>query len=103
MLSNCAYHLAYLFTRLVIQKRYSALSMVPQPKDALQGLQMVRYFLGLRKEKPAFDRFSYVEKFDYWAPFWGIAMMGGSGLVCCSPYRSPTCCRERSSSGAHDS
>jgi cytochrome b subunit of formate dehydrogenase len=81
MLSNCTYHVAYLFTRIMIQKRYSALSMVPQPKDALQALQMVRYFLGLRKEKPAFDRFSYVEKFDYWAVFWGIAMMGGSGLV----------------------
>src|SRR5574341_1504477 len=81
MLSNCTYHLAYLFTRIVIQKRYSALSMVPQPKDALQALQMVRYFLGLTKEKPAFDRYSYLEKFDYWAVFWGIAMMGGSGLV----------------------
>ena len=81
MLSNCTYHLAYLFTRIVIQKRYNALSMVPQPKDALQALQMVRYFLGLKKEKPAFDRFSYLEKFDYWAVFWGIAMMGGSGLV----------------------
>ena len=81
MLSNCAYHLTYLFTRIVAQKRYSAFAMVPQPRDALQALQMVRYFLGLTKEKPAFDRFSYLEKFDYWAVFWGIAMMGGSGLV----------------------
>lgn len=81
MLSNCAYHLAYLFTRIVVQKRYSAFAMVPRPKDALDGLQMVRYFLGLTKEKPAFDRFSYLEKFDYWAIFWGIPMMGGSGLV----------------------
>jgi len=81
MLSNCTYHLAYLFTRIVVQKRFNAFSMVPQPRDALQALQMVRYFLGLTKEKPAFDRFSYLEKFDYWAVFWGIAMMGGSGLI----------------------
>jgi cytochrome b subunit of formate dehydrogenase len=81
MLSNCTYHVAYLLTRILIQKRYSAFSMVPQPRDALQALQMVRYFLGLTNEKPAFDRFSYLEKFDYWAVFWGIAMMGGSGLV----------------------
>ena len=81
MLANCTYHLAYLFNRIVVQKRYSALSMIPKPKDALDALQMVRYFLGLTNEKPAFDRFSYVEKFDYWAVFWGIAMMGGSGLT----------------------
>ena len=81
MLSNCTYHLAYLFTRIVVQKRFNAFSMVPQPRDALQALQMVRYFLGLTKEKPAFDRFNYLEKFDYWAVFWGIAMMGGSGLI----------------------
>lgn len=81
MLSNCAYHLVYLLNRIVIQKRYSALSMIPRPKDALDAFQMVRYFLGLTKEKPAFDRFSYLEKFDYWAIFWGIPMMGGSGLI----------------------
>lgn len=81
MLSNCAYHLAYLLNRIVIQKRYSALSMIPRPRDALDAFQMVRYFLGLTKERPAFDRFSYLEKFDYWAIFWGIPMMGGSGLI----------------------
>ena len=28
-----------------------------------------------------FDRYSYMEKFDYWAVFWGIAIIGGSGLL----------------------
>lgn len=81
MLANCSYHLAYLCNRIVVQKRYSALAMIPRPRDALDAFQMVRYFLGLTSEKPKFDRFSYVEKFDYWAIFWGIPMMGGSGLV----------------------
>ena len=81
MLTNCLYHVSYLFYRIVGQKRFGAFAMVPKPKDAADAYQMIRFFLGLSKEKPAFDRFSYVEKFDYWAVFWGIAMMGGSGLV----------------------
>jgi nitrate reductase gamma subunit len=30
---------------------------------------------------PKFARFTYWEKFDYWAVFWGIAFIGGSGLL----------------------
>jgi cytochrome b subunit of formate dehydrogenase len=28
-----------------------------------------------------FDRWTYWEKFDYWAPFWGVTIIGVSGLV----------------------
>ena len=42
---------------------------------------MVLYLFGLRKEKPMFDTFSYKEKFDYWAVFWGMVIMGVSGLI----------------------
>jgi cytochrome b subunit of formate dehydrogenase len=31
--------------------------------------------------KPQFDRWTYWEKFDYLAVFWGVAMIGVSGLV----------------------
>ena len=30
---------------------------------------------------PTFDRWTYWEKFDYWAVFWGMAIIGGSGLL----------------------
>jgi cytochrome b subunit of formate dehydrogenase len=55
-------------------------SMVPQPKDVRDILQMFQYFAG-RAPAPRFDRFSYLEKFDYWAVFWGVAIIGGSGLM----------------------
>jgi len=55
-------------------------SMVPQPKDILDIVQQFRWFLGLGP-RPKFDRFSYMEKFDYWAVFWGVAIIGGSGLL----------------------
>lgn len=54
--------------------------MVPQPKDILDVVQQFRWFLGLGP-RPKFDRFSYMEKFDYWAVFWGVAIIGGSGLL----------------------
>ena len=31
--------------------------------------------------RPTFDRFTYWEKFDYWAPFWGMNIIGFSGLI----------------------
>ena len=41
---------------------------------------MLRYNLGLLPEKPRFDRFSYIEKAEYWALIWGI-VMGGTGMI----------------------
>jgi cytochrome b subunit of formate dehydrogenase len=31
--------------------------------------------------QPRFDHFTYWEKFDYWAVFWGMGIIGGSGLM----------------------
>jgi len=55
-------------------------SMVPQPRDLRDLVTMVKWFFGLGP-RPRFDRFSYLEKFDYWAVFWGVAVIGGSGLL----------------------
>ncbi len=55
-------------------------SMVPQPKDIRDVVGMFKWFLGLGPH-PKFDRYSYMEKFDYWAVFWGVAIIGGSGLL----------------------
>jgi cytochrome b subunit of formate dehydrogenase len=55
-------------------------SLVPQPRDATDMLAQFRWFFGLGP-KPTFARFSYMEKFDYLAVFWGVAVIGGSGLL----------------------
>jgi len=55
--------------------------LLPRPKDVTDFFQMLRYFLGKSDEKPRFGRFSYVEKFDYWAVYWGMVIMIGSGLI----------------------
>jgi len=55
-------------------------SLVPSIKDFQDLYHQIRYFLG-KGAPPQFGRFTYWEKFDYWAVFWGIAFIGGSGLV----------------------
>ena len=55
-------------------------SLVPQPRDVSDLYHHVRWFLRLGP-KPAFDRYTYWEKFDYWAVFWGMVIIGGSGLM----------------------
>ena len=85
MLFDCLYHGCYLLYTIALKKRITPLRMLPMPKDIRDAAMMFSYFLGLSKEKPKFDRFSYLEKFDYWAVFWGIAIIGGSGIVLMFP------------------
>ena len=55
-------------------------SMVPGIKDVKDIIAHFRWFLGLG-ERPRFDRFTYWEKFDYMAVFWGVGIIGVSGLL----------------------
>jgi cytochrome b subunit of formate dehydrogenase len=54
-------------------------SMTPQPKDVRDFFGNLRYFLYLG-ERPKGDRWTYFEKFDYLAVFWGVMIIGISGL-----------------------
>lgn len=55
-------------------------SMVPQLNDFFEMMQHFRWFFGLGP-RPRFGRYTYWEKFDYWAVFWGMAIIGTSGYV----------------------
>ena len=77
-----AYHLLYLV--LHGAKRTLAFSMLPGPRDVGEIRDNIRYMLGLG-ERPAYGKYSYLEKFDYWAVFWGMIMMVGTGFVLCFP------------------
>ena len=73
------WHLAYI--TVTREGRWNFKQLIPKPKDALDAFQQIRYFLGLTDERPRFGRFSYVEKFDYWAVYWGMVIMIGSGTM----------------------
>lgn len=70
--------------RRLLRRDYSVLwgptSMVPQPRDLTDFLAHIRWFVG-QGPRPRFDRFTYWEKFDYWAVFWGMGIIGASGLL----------------------
>ena len=54
--------------------------MVANWKDVKDLLGHMRWFLGLGP-KPKFERYAYWEKFDYWAVFWGMVVIGFSGYA----------------------
>ena len=55
-------------------------SMVANWKDVKDLFGHFRWFVGLGP-KPQFDRYAYWEKFDYWAVFWGMVVIGFSGYA----------------------
>ena len=55
-------------------------SLVPNWHDLGDAIAMFRWFFGLGP-RPVLDHFSYWEKFDYWAPFWGMTIIGLSGMM----------------------
>jgi thiosulfate reductase cytochrome b subunit len=66
-------------------KRFAKAAFGPDsPMPGLQDVKDVvahnKWFFGLGP-KPQFDRWTYWEKFDYMAVFWGVTMIGVSGLV----------------------
>ncbi len=73
------YHLFYTFWAKQGRKDFFAL--LPNFKDIKDVINQIKYYLGFRKEKVKYGRFSYVEKFDYWAVYWGLIMMIGTGVI----------------------
>ncbi|MDD2585804.1 MAG: cytochrome b/b6 domain-containing protein [Syntrophomonadaceae bacterium] len=80
MIIAAVYHLGYLAYCWLVKKQ-SSKAMIPGWKDVTDLLDHIVYCLGMSKKDAQFDRYSYKEKFDYWAVFWGIAIMVGSGLM----------------------
>ena len=70
----------FLYTILTRDGRRDFMLLLPKPGDAKHIVHNVRHFLGKVPDKPRFGRFSYIEKFDYWAVYWGCIIMIGSGL-----------------------
>ena len=60
-------------------------SFVPNWKDLDDIIGMFKWFVG-KGERPRIERWSYWEKFDYWAVFWGMAIIGGSGMMLAFPH-----------------
>lgn len=95
LLAAFVYHLGYLtasFVRRVRKARADGKKdhlwrmladspMVVTPQDVRQFGQLFLYLLFRRRERPRFGHFNFMQKFEYWAVFWGMPVMGLSGLA----------------------
>lgn len=73
------YHLIYVIIHPEGRRNFVAL--IPRFRDFKELIQNLAWFLGLRTNPPAFGRFTYYEKFDYWAVFWGVVIMACTGIA----------------------
>ncbi len=55
-------------------------SMIPGRQDLKEFIGTMKWFLHLG-ERPQYGRWTYWEKFDYFAVFWGIFIIGSTGLT----------------------
>ncbi|MBT3343815.1 MAG: DUF4405 domain-containing protein [Gemmatimonadetes bacterium] len=78
MVAVCVYHLIYLVA--TVRGRDQLNAMRPKLQDARDMAQMIGYYFGRRPHGPAFDRFGYIEKLEYWALVWGSIVMTLTGF-----------------------
>ncbi len=75
----CIYHIYYiLFTA---RGKELIKDLLPRYKDIKDALDVAKFNLGISKVKPKLDRFSYVEKAEYWALVWGTLVMTATGII----------------------
>jgi len=55
-------------------------TMLPTRKDLTDFVGSIRWFLG-KGPRPQYGRWTYWEKFDYFAVFWGMMVIGSTGLT----------------------
>ncbi|MBN1302419.1 MAG: cytochrome c3 family protein [Melioribacteraceae bacterium] len=79
LLALSFYHLLYLL--FTVRGREVLYKMLPTLTDAKQVFTTIGYYLGIVKSKPAYDKYDYTEKAEYWALIWGTVVMGVTGLI----------------------
>lgn len=64
-----------------VGREFLAQEMVPNKRDARDIVDMFKYLFYLSPKPPQYDRMSWKEKFDYYAPYWGIPVLGPAGAA----------------------
>ncbi len=55
-------------------------SMLPNKKDGRDFIDSIKWFIG-KGPRPQYGRWTYWEKFDYVAVFWGMIVIGSTGMM----------------------
>ena len=62
-------------------KELFSLEMVPNKKDLKDIIHLWKYLFYITNRPPRHERMSWREKFDYFAPYWGIPVLGPAGVI----------------------
>ncbi len=79
LVGTSLYHVYYV--SLTARGRQLIKDLFPCRKDLLDAIGVAKFNLGISKVKPMLDRFSYVEKAEYWALVWGTIVMSVTGTI----------------------
>ncbi len=79
MVTVSLYHIFYISA--TTRGRQLVKDLFPRLQDFKDAIGIAMFNLGISKEKPKLDRFSYVEKAEYWALVWGTIVMTATGII----------------------
>lgn len=94
MLTGFAFHVALILRNVrrsmrrenrrglrVFVRRVLALPMIPQRRDLSDLVSLVKYVFFLSPKRPNYGRFCWKEKLEYLGLFWGIGLLGVTGIL----------------------
>lgn len=64
--------------------RRKSKKMLPRLQDLKDFGQYLKHLVG-KADHPRYDRYSWKEKFEYWAIVWGLIIMGATGVMMMYP------------------
>ena len=77
------YHLGTTGYKFFVKR--TRLSMLPTINDVKAAWESFLFNLGIKGNKPQQGRFTFDEKFEYWAFIWGTVIMGFTGFMLWNP------------------
>lgn len=83
MMVVSVFHILSLLYRAMVRR--VAPSMLPGRQDLQHLIQDLLFYLGRRRERARFGRFSYIEKAEYFALVWGTLVMIVTGFLMWNP------------------
>jgi cytochrome b subunit of formate dehydrogenase/mono/diheme cytochrome c family protein len=83
LMAQSIYHVVAVLYRVLVRR--ASLSMFPVLEDFKHLVQDVLFYLGLRKRKGYYGRYSYAEKAEYLAVVWGTLIMIITGFMMWNP------------------
>jgi len=78
LIAVCVWHLFYLILR---RGHRMSTAVLPSKQDLCDVRDELLWLIGKREEQPRYGRYSWIEKFEYWAMAWGSIVMVATGLI----------------------